>query len=277
MQIFETVSFHIVKPCNAKCKFCYATFDDMHVKMMPDIHALRILDKLSKSGVQKVTFAGGEPLMYPHIESVIKWAKSLGMTTSIITNGFRLTMEFLEEMQGHLDWIGVSVDSLNPSTNDAIGRTDRFIGHLNYMTLVEGIKAYGYRLKINTVVNAYNWEEDMNYFIRQADPDRWKVFQALRVDGQNDQTFNEIRVSDDQYWDFLGRHAAQPSLVQESNELMTGSYVLIDPQGRMFENSAGKHTYSDSLIDYSVDHCLSQINLNRDRFIERGGIYNWTS
>ena len=115
--MFETVSFHIVKPCDKKCKFCYATFDDMVVKQMSLEDAKEVVSKLYNAGVQKITFAGGEPLLYNHIKDIIKYAKSLGLTTSIITNGSRLTREWLQEMRHNLDWIGLSIDSFNTSTN----------------------------------------------------------------------------------------------------------------------------------------------------------------
>lgn len=71
-KFFETASFHIVKPCNMKCKFCYATFEDMHViNQLPYEDACRILVKLKNAGMQKITFAGGEPLLYKHIKEVI--------------------------------------------------------------------------------------------------------------------------------------------------------------------------------------------------------------
>lgn len=62
MKTFETVSFHIVKPCNMKCKLCYATFDDMHVKTMSVHDAKHCIRKLFLAGVQKITFTGGEPI-----------------------------------------------------------------------------------------------------------------------------------------------------------------------------------------------------------------------
>lgn len=133
----------------------------------------------------------------------------------------------------------------------------------------------GYKLKINTVVNSYNKHEDLNRFIEWANPDRWKVFQALRVEGQNDSAFNEMRVSDSEFDSYIDRHAHQKAIVPENNEAMTGSYLLIDPIGRLFEDSKGTHTYSDSIINNDFDKCISQINIDRDMFIKRGGIYNW--
>lgn len=274
MKIFETVSFHIVKPCNMKCKFCYATFEDMHVGPQMSLEAAKkVVIKLYAAGVEKITFAGGEPLMYRHIKEIIRYSKELGLTTSIITNGSLLTESLLSEMMPVLDWVGVSVDSLNSQTNELIGRTA--YREIDYKNLVSMIKDMGYRLKINTVVNRYNANEDMNEFITWASPDRWKVFQTLKVNGQNDQQFNEIKCFPQQFMNFLYRHEDQAAMVPENNELMTGSYLLIDPLGRMFENSKGEHTYSDSLVESTVDHCLSQIKLNRDVFEQRGGIYQW--
>lgn len=143
---------------------------------------------------------------------------------------------------------------------------------MDYRNLVEKIRSRGFRLKINTVVNRYNEREDLNDFIDWAQPERWKVFDTLRVEGQNDKQFEEIRSTD--YQGFLRRHPSA-ALVAESNELMTGSYLLIDPKGRLFENSQGRHTYSDPLQHSTMYDCMKQITLNRENFIARGGIYEW--
>lgn len=274
MKFFETASFHIVKPCNMKCKFCYATFDDMKLsKQLSITDVILILDKLKSAGLQKITFAGGEPLLYKSLKSAIVHSSEIGLTTSIITNGSMLNDSWLSEMRPFLDWVGLSVDSLDHLTQRKIGR----ISHkpVDYYSLIESIKIFNYKLKINTVVNAYNYTENMNRFIEWSNPDRWKVFQALRVRGQNDSQFDEIKVSKSQYIEFVNRHKHQLSLVPEDNEAMTGSYLLIDPQGRLFENSAGRHTYSSPLQSNNIETCLSQIELNREMFEKRGGIYNW--
>lgn len=271
---FETASFHIVKPCNMRCKFCYATFEDMKVtKQLSKYDAFKILDKLKEAGLQKITFAGGEPLLYKWIYEVIAYSKSIGLTTSIITNGSLLTAELLEKFQGQLDWIGISVDSINEAINKSIGRSNK--KEIDYLNLCLNIKNVGFKLKINTVVNSFNWQDNLNEFINIVEPSRWKVFQALRVEGQNDKQFDEIKVSKEQFENFLNNHKHQKSIVVEDNEAMTGSYLLIDPQGRLFENSKGKHTYSKPLQDNDIDICLSEINLNREMFIKRGGIYEW--
>lgn len=271
--IFETVSFHIVKPCDMKCKFCYATFEDIHVIQQLSLEDAKIcIDKLVTAGVEKITFAGGEPLLYRHISEIIKYSHSLGVTTSIISNGSLMTKNWLFKMLPFLHWVGISVDSLNEETNIKIGR----VSSKNHSTteLLRLICDLGYKLKINTVVNAFNWQEDLSPMLTTYKPDRWKVFQTLRVEGQNERQFEAIKATEDMFSSFLKRHEDYAP-VAEDNEAMTGSYLLIDPKGRLFENSTGKHTYSDSLVSSSVEKCLSQISLNRSTFISRGGLYAW--
>ena len=136
--MFETASFHIVKPCNMKCKFCYATFQDMKViKQLPLDDAKNIVLKLKEAGLKKMTFAGGEPMLYKWIKEIIVYSHEIGLTTSIITNGAMLTNGWLKEMQPYLDWIGISIDSISNNTNKQIGRG---ISHLSI--LKKGILVY---------------------------------------------------------------------------------------------------------------------------------------
>jgi len=272
-KMFETASFMIVKPCNMKCKFCYDTFNNMEVKgQIPKEEAFIILDKLKAAGLEKITFAGGEPLLYKWIYEVICYSKSIGLTTSIITNGSLLTDELLKKFQGKLDWIGVSIDSLNPETNAKSGRNSKL--NPDYRALVTKIKSHGFRLKINTVVHRYNESEIMQDFINWANPDRWKIFDTLKVEGQNDKEFNGIRSSFNGFELFLMQNK-HSSMVIESNDKMRGSYLLIDPQGRLYEDSTGEHTYSSKLQENPIEKCLAELKLDREKFINRGGLYQW--
>lgn len=275
-KIYKTVSFHITKPCNMSCKYCYATFNDMkRVKMMRVIDAASIIDKLADAGVEKITFAGGEPMLYPSLNSLIHFTKGLGITTSIITNGSYLTREWLDEVHKNLDWVGISIDSLNPDTNRAIGRVSHTGEPLNYYDIIKMVKEYDIKIKINTVVNGRNFlENDLPKLIDYSGTERWKIFQTLRVEGQNDKQFDNIKANKIKFKRFLS-YNDHPSIVSEDNELMTGSYALIDPQGRLFENTKGIHTYSDSLITNTVQDCVNQLEFKPLMFKERGGIYNW--
>jgi len=266
-----------------RCKFCFATFQDVKQTILPKGHlpkekAIKVIQEIAKVGFEKITFAGGEPLLCPWLPDLIKMAKQLGLTTMIVTNGSRLTKQFLKENQKYLDWIALSIDSLEDKINITIGRAitgKKPLGISFYEELITNIHKYNYGLKINTVVNAFNFIENFKSFIDFAKPKRWKVLQVLPIEGQNDLSIDDFKISDNQFKSFVLKHQTVDVIVPESNEEIKGSYVMIDPAGRFFENSEGKHKYSGQILEEGVENALKMVNYDLDKFINRGGIYDW--
>ena len=80
-----------------------------------------------------------------------------------------------------------------------------------YRNLVTRVRERGYRLKINTVVTDANKDEDMTQFIQWAQPERWKFFQVLPIDGQNDDTLGNLTVTDEAFAHYVERNLAVES------------------------------------------------------------------
>lgn len=104
--------------CNLECPFCPLTQDktikhqNMSLKM-----AKRIIDEFSLKGGSSIKFVYlGEPLLYPHLGEVIRYAKDKGIIDTIIaTNGNLLNEKnIIELIQSGLDKITFSVDSIHP-------------------------------------------------------------------------------------------------------------------------------------------------------------------
>ncbi|SMO39808.1 radical S-adenosyl methionine domain-containing protein 2 [Saccharicrinis carchari] len=284
--ILPSVNFHLWKSCNMRCNFCFATFQDIKESILPKGHLTReeslgVVHELANVGFKKITFAGGEPTLCPWLPDLIKTAKNLGLTTMIVSNGSILNSNFLEDNKNHLDWIAISVDSLNPETNRKIGRLVNGKEPMSidtYKSMANMIKHYGYGLKINTVVNNANKTEDMNTFIRYTKPQRWKVLQALSIQGQNDRNTGRFEVSNHEFSGFIDKHKTLDGIVNmvaESNDAMIGSYAMVDPEGRFFDDVDGKHGYSDPINKVGGLKALKQVRYNYDKFIERGGQYEW--
>ncbi|QQR95242.1 MAG: radical SAM protein [Bacteroidota bacterium] len=103
-QFIPAVNFHLWEPCNMRCKFCFATFQDVKRSILPKGHlpkeqAVQVVQQLADFGFQKITFAGGEPTLCKWLPDLIATAKGSGMTTMIVSNGSRLTDEFLSEQK----------------------------------------------------------------------------------------------------------------------------------------------------------------------------------
>lgn len=285
--MIPTVNFHLWEPCNMRCHFCFATFQDVKQTILPKGHlpkeqAIAVVVALAQSGFQKITFAGGEPTLCPWLSDLIVTAKKAGMTTMIVTNGTNLTDNFLERNKPYLDWITLSVDSLNTATNVKTGRAKsgkKAIATTAYYELVDKIKAYGYRLKINTVVSAENSHEILIDFIEYAQPSRWKIFQVLPIIGQNDVKVDAFLISSNDFNQFLENNRTKSDnkivSVPETNSQMKGSYVMVDPAGRFFNNSTGKHYYSNPILEVGCKNALEQMAYDALKFEERGGLYDW--
>lgn len=285
--MIPAVNFHLWEPCNMRCHFCFATFHDVKQTILPKGHlpkeqAIEVVLALAKSGFQKITFAGGEPTLCTWLPELIATAKNAGMTTMIVTNGTNLTDDFLENNKLHLDWITLSVDSLVATTNLKTGRAEsgkKPIVEAGYYQIVDKIKSYGYRLKINTVVSAENCNEILIDFIEYAEPSRWKIFQVLPITGQNDLKVNGLLITENDFNQFLENNKTKSNnkivLVPETNSQMKGSYVMVDPAGRFFNNSTGKHYYSEPILKVGCMNALEQMNYDTLKFEERGGLYDW--
>lgn len=287
-QKVPSVNFHLWEPCNMRCGFCFATFQDVKRDMdlpkghLPEKDCISVVERLAEAGFEKINFAGGEPTLCSWLPNLIRRAKEHGMVTSIVTNGSRITDQWLDGLNGSLDWIALSIDTVDPEKLKRLRRALRGtdpITEKGYLRIVSDIKRHKIRLKINTVVTSETWQEDFTDFIRSAKPERWKLLQALPVKGQNDAHIADFVLTSEQFEAYVQRNRivenGSIAVVPEANEMMTESYVMIDPAGRFFDNAQGIHNYSKPILEVGVKEALRGISINPERFIERGGQYDW--
>ena len=187
----------------------------------------------------------------------------------------------MDGIEGSLDWAALSVDSVGSETLLRTGRTTRSepMSAGDYLHVIGMLRRYGIRIKVNTVVTQSNLEEDLTTLIIEARPERWKLLQVLPVSGQNDFVVDPYVVSSEEFERYVesSRRVEQfgINVVPESNDLMTGSYVMVDPAGRFFDNVSGAHTYSRSIIDVGVDEALRDVSVDSGKFLSRDGLYDW--
>jgi len=89
---------HIIpmRRCNLACTYCNE-FDDFS-RPVPIEEMSRRIDKLGSLGTAVVTISGGEPLMHPELDDVIRRIRANGMIAGLITNGY----------------LQISIDNVNP-------------------------------------------------------------------------------------------------------------------------------------------------------------------
>jgi radical SAM protein with 4Fe4S-binding SPASM domain len=89
--------------CNLKCCHCYRKNDSMSNASLADIK-----ERISNNESSNVIITGGEALLHPDIESILKFVKSTGRTCVLITNGVELLKN--KELLRLVDVLNVSLD-----------------------------------------------------------------------------------------------------------------------------------------------------------------------
>ncbi len=125
--------------CNLSCKYCFTHTSD---KKKTDIEKIisRIKEVNRITGVSKIQFFGGEPLLhFKEIKQIVKEFPSENFKYSIQTNGTLITQEvcdFLKEYKRNIN-IGISIDG--PKKYNDINRIFPD-GSGSYSRIIEGIK-----------------------------------------------------------------------------------------------------------------------------------------
>lgn len=275
-----SVNISLTNRCNYHCQFCFSRFSP-HFQALPISTARNLLQDLANAGTEKITFVGGEPLVYPKLGQLLEYSKEVGLTSSIVTNGSLLTTSFIQRYCSSIDWVGLSLDSCYEDIEALIGRQRHSYrigqpGHVSRVRyLVPVLKKWGVRVKVNTVVTKLNFIEDMSNLIGELEPERWKVFQVMRVVGENDGLADPLMVNEEEFRQFVVRHEPLKP-VSESGEMMRGSYVMVDPLGRFFCNDNGYHLFSRPIQEVGVHQAFSEVIFSANKFIDRQGLYNWS-
>ena len=109
------VQVHLVpmRRCNLACGYCneYDNFS----KPVPLAEMDRRIDHLAELGTTLITISGGEPLLHPELDDIIRRIRSHGILAGLITNGYLLVQDRIERLnQAGLDYLQISIDNVLP-------------------------------------------------------------------------------------------------------------------------------------------------------------------
>src|SRR3954464_7603400 len=136
-----------MRRCNLACTYCNEydkTSDPVPLEVM-----LRRIDRLAELGTSIVTISGGEPMMHPELDAIIRRIRERDMLAGIITNGFYLGPERIEKLnQAGLEYLQISIDNVDPDevSQKSLKTLDKKLQHLQ--------KHARFHVNINSVVGA---------------------------------------------------------------------------------------------------------------------------
>lgn len=115
-------------------------------------------------------------------------------------------------------------------------------------------------------------------FIEQANPLRWKLFKVLGIENQNQHTYTNFEISNEEFSFYLKRNTTtvtEKIIVSEDNEAMSESYLMVDPAGRFFDNSTGAYLYTEQINEVGVERALQKLKFDYNKYLLRGAVYEW--
>lgn len=176
----HSLCWNITEKCNENCKFCYRK----RCKDNTLEENKKIFDNLSQINVGKISFCGGEPLLYDDLFSLVKYIrdKNPDIQLSITTNGQCIDDTLLEKLLTYFDWISFPIDSSNDEMNEYIGR-----GFNHFAKVIQLLEKCNnqIKIKVNTVVTKINKTdlENIYHILSNYNITRWKLFRFFPIRG----------------------------------------------------------------------------------------------
>lgn len=102
-----------IRRCNLSCTYCNE-FDKVSAPV-PIEEMLRRVDHLARLGTTVITISGGEPMLHPELDAVIRRIRLRKMMAGLITNGYLLSVKRIRQLnRAGLEHLQISIDNVNP-------------------------------------------------------------------------------------------------------------------------------------------------------------------
>ena len=106
---------HIIpmRRCNLACEYCNE-FDKTSNPVSLETMFQRI-DHLASLGTTIITISGGEPLLHPQLDDILRRIRHHGVIAGMITNGYLLTADRIKALnRAGLEHLQISIDNVQP-------------------------------------------------------------------------------------------------------------------------------------------------------------------
>jgi len=120
-----------IRRCNIDCGYCNEY--DKVSPPVPTAEMRRRIDKLADLGTSVVAFSGGEPMLHPDLDDLIRHIRARGMMAGLITNGYFLVPKRIQALNdAGLDFLQISIDNIEPDdvSKKSLRLLDKKLEHL---------------------------------------------------------------------------------------------------------------------------------------------------
>lgn len=230
----RSICWNITSRCNEICKFCYRIITDNESSLEKNMEILKVLIELS---VDKISWTGGEALLYPNLIELLKVAKKNGIKNNLITNGRELSKENIHEIASYIDYLTLSYDSNSDDIHELMGRGMKHGKHIIEILDFINDEKINIRIKINTLVSKMNKSgiSDIANVLKNYQIERWKLFKFIPLRNCAIENKFNFEISDKEFNSIIlnlrENYSKSIKIVDCNEQNIQKNYLLINSLG----------------------------------------------